>query len=887
MFFKKKLHIFLLLFFVTTICVPCYTEAQDLPVILNNINNYNDQKDSIINISHSLPSDRILDTNNIHVSNIVNDTIKPDTRISPSALESVVTYSAKDSIILYAGNRIIQLYGDVNIEYENITLTAEFVEIDFDKKELYATWLIDLLGNKKGKPVFKEGEKWFECYTLKYNFETKKGYLTNIFTEENEAYLHGTEVKRVSPDVIMIKEGSFTSCPDKEPHFEIKFTKAKVITDDKIVTGPVWLTVEKVPTPLALPFGFFPNKKGRQNGILIPKYGESVNRGFFLEDGGYYFGIKEYADISLKCDIYTRGSWAAKFMSTYKKRYKHDGSINLNYAYNRIGEPESPDFETSKDMFVIWKHQQDAKAHPKHRFNADVRAGSRNYTRFNPSSAHDYLSSTFSSSITFSTVFGNNVNFSSNLRHSQNKQTKTVDMNLPELALNTNRFYIFRKKERTGKPKIWENINISYSMNARNSISSPDSLLFKDWKLSDFSNGVKHHIPVSLSQNILKYLNITTSVAYTQRWYLQSLSKYWDDEQEILVTDTVEGFRMNHEYQISSQMQTKLFGMFIFSKGPVSAVRHVITPQVSFTYRPDFGKPFWGYYHYYKTPHDELPTPYSIFQTGIYGYPPFGKSGLIRFGITNNVEMKVNTPKDSLNPIKKVRLIDNFNISISNDIAKDSLNWSKLSLSGRTRLFKNTDISYIALLDPYVIDSVGRNLNIFEWDANKRLFRKSRNEWGTSFNWTLNKNTFRKKNQQTQTSKPKSENDNNKTPDAEKYDYSIPWNLTLSYTLQYIRDYEIHIPYNQRYQFIQTLSFHGEINLTPGWKIGLMSGYDFKNKEFSYTSVNIHRDLHCWEIILNWIPMGFRKSYNFTLRVKSPMLHDLKLEKRTDWRDYY
>jgi hypothetical protein len=884
MFLLKKTILCLLSFIALCFLIPYISIAQNErnKGSLTNNNATTDSLGNPIVLVDSLSNDSIL-SDSIAADSII--------RISPQAIESIISYTATDSIIFYTAKKIIKLYGNVEIQYENITLTAAYMEIDFNTKNLYATWVEDSAGNMVGKPIFKENDKWFESHTMKYNFDTKRGYLTNIFTEESEAYLHGKEVKKLEDDVILIRNGSFTTCPAPDPHFEVKFTKAKVIPDDKIITGPVWLVVEDVPLPLGLPFGFFPNKKGQQNGILLPRYGETDNRGFYLEDGGYYIGIKDFADLSLKGDIYSRGSWALKAASNYKLRYKFDGFLNVNYAYNRIGEPETPEFETSRDMFVVWKHNQDAKAHPKHRFNADVRAGTRNYSRFNPTSAQDYLSSTFSSSVSFSTVFGNNVNFSANVRHSQNKQTKTVDMNLPELTLSTNRLYPFRNKKRTGKPKIWENINLSYTMNARNSISSPDSLLFKDWQLKDFSNGVKHTIPLSLSQKVFKHFNLTTTATYNNRWYLQSLDKYWDDVTNTLITDTIDGFQINQDFQFSTQLQTKLYGMFGFKKGPIAAVRHIITPQVSITYRPDFGKSKWGVYQYYKDPNQELPTPYSVFQNGIYGSSPFGEAGIINMGISNNLEMKVRTPKDSLNPVKKVKLIDNFTISISHDIAKDSLKWSKLRLNGRTRLFNNLDLSYIALLDPYIIDSTGKNIDAFEWDVNNRLVRKQRNEWATSLSWSLGPNTFKKKsdlqNTQVQNTPQQTTQNTTTSVNVPAVDYSIPWSLNLAYTLQYIRNFGSHIEPDNKYEFIQTLTFNGEISLTPSWKIGVMSGYDFINNEFSYTSVNIYRDLHCWEIVFNWIPTGFRKSYNFTLRVKAPMLQDLKINKRTDWRDYY
>jgi len=840
-----------------------------------------------ISTNNNATEDRLVLENDLPTDSIQSDSIIKDSlRKSPQAIESTITYTANDSIIFFASDKVIKLYGNVKINYENIELTAAYMEINFETKILSASWVPDSLGNMTGKPIFKEGDKSFESTTLKYNFDTKKGYLTNIFTEESEAYLHGNEVLRMPDEVILIKNGSFTTCPDEHPHFEVRFTKAKVIPDNKIITGPAWIVIEDVPLPLGVPFGFFPNKKGQQNGILIPKYGSSDNRGLYLEDGGYYFGIKDYADLALTGGIYSRGSWSAKVASNYKKRYAFEGFLNLNYAVNKLGEPETPEFEVSKDMFIVWKHTQDPKFHPKHRFNADVRAGTRNYSRFNPTSAMDYLSSTFSSGVTYTTMFGNNVNFSANVRHTQNKQSKTVEMSLPELMLSTNRIYPGRTTKKVRKFKLIENISFTYTMNAKNDIVSPDTLLFKDWQFRDFSNGVKHQIPVSLTQKIFKYFNLTTSLSYTQRWYFNSLNRYWDDLTNELVTDTVEGFKINQEFQASAQLQTKLYGMYVFKKGPLAAIRHIITPQASFSLRPDFGKPIWGAYHYYKDPSQELPTPYSIFQGGIYGNSPNGRAGVVQFSISNNLEIKVRTPKDTITPVKKVKLIENFQLSISHDIAKDTLKWSKFRLSGRTRLFNNLDLSYVGLFDPYIVDSLGKNLNVFEYDENGRLFRKTRNEWATSLSWSLNKSTFKKKNSAINKPKPTEVSDNTqlKIPVT---DYSIPWNLNLSYTMQYIRNYGDYVAPEQKFQLIQTLSFNGEINITKGWKVGVMSGYDFINKEFSYTSVNVYRDLHCWEIVFNWIPTGFRKSYNFTLRAKAPMLQDLKINKRTDWRDYY
>jgi len=837
-------------------------------------------------VSQVATNDTITDDQELHNDSIKveNDTIiDTKRRISPDAIESKITYSAKDSIFLDASENKIYLFGDVEIYYEDIELKAAYVEIDFDTRILFATWALDTSENIIGKPVFEEKDNSFDATEIHYNFKTKKGLIKNIFSEEAEAYLHGDVVKKMPVDVIFIKDGSFTTCPNPEdPHFEIKFTKAKVITDDKIITGPVWMAVEHVPLPILFPFGYFPNKKGQQSGLLIPSYGESANRGFFIENGGYYLGISDYVDIALRSDIYSRGSWAAKAQSNYKKRYKFNGYFNANYAVNKLGEPETPDFTEQRDFFINWKHAQDPKAHPIHKFNADVSFGTSDYSRFNPSSAQDYLSSNLSSSISYSARVGSIGNFSATLRQDQNKQTNVVNMTLPDITFSTTRFQPLRRKNITGKIRLYENINISYVMNARNTITTTDTNMFNNLEMRNFSNGFRHNIPISSSVKLLKHFTLTNTINYTGRWYFRTISKDWDYGENKVATDTISGFKTNSEVGFSSQLNTRIYGMFQVLKGPVTAVRHVLTPSLSFNYRPDFARSWWGYYDQYYSPSSPAPIRYSIFEGGIFGFPPAGESGMVQLALANNIEMKVRNRKDTVNKEKKIVLIENLTVRSSYDIAKDSLNWSNMFVDGRTRLFKDIDLRYAVVYDPYIIDSTGRNLNQFEWDINNRLFRKSQTEWATSINWNINSNIFSKEKNNKTESQDKKENLNNTIP---LVSYEIPWNLRLSYTLQYSKNYD-NLVSNDK-QFIQTLSFSGDISLTPNWKFSFMSGYDFINKDFSYTSVNIHRDLHCWEMIFNWIPTGFRKSYNFTLRVKAPMLQDVKVEKKTDWRDYY
>jgi len=827
---------------------------------------------------------------------------------SKSSLESKVDYSSNDSILFDISNKKVYLYGNAVINYENITIKSDYIEISFTDNLLFAAGTLDSLGKLKGKPEFSENDKSFRSDTMFYNFDTKKGIIKQVITEEGEGYLHGNKIKKMADDNINIINGKYTTCNLDEPHFHIGFYKARVIPDNKIVTGPVFLFIENVPVPALLPFGLFPNKKGQQSGILIPTYGESANRGFFLENGGYYFGINEYIDLALRGDIYSRGSWAVKTLSNYNKRYKFNGSFDMNYAINIEGEKELPGYSKGKDFFIRWNHTQDPKARPNSRFSANVNAGSSNYHRYNPSTTNDYLSNTFQSNISYQTTLFNKYNFSANVRHSQNTLNKTVDLSLPEIAFSANRFYPFRKQNRSGKQKWYENINIGYNMNAKNDLSIADSLFFTEESLNRFRNGMKHSIPINSSIKIFKYFSLNNSINYNERWYLNSIDRDWSNDINPLNgfpgyvrTDTLKGFKTARDFNFSTSLNTKLYGMFMLKKGLIKAIRHVLTPSLGFMYQPDFGLYKWGYYRHYLNKGVLEPVRYSIFETGIYGSPPGYESGNITWSLANNLEMKIKSPNDTVDEFKKIVLIDNFTISGGYDVAKDSLNFSKIILNGRTVLMKNFDIRYLAALDPYITDSAGRNLNKFEWDVNKRLARLNNSEWAFSVNW--NYTSAKNKNKTTTTPSSTSVRgtlpvENNNYTNEEKeiveshpeayVDFNIPFNLTISYTLRYTNSFlYITFPPENKKEYIQTLSFYGDLNLTPKWKFGFRSGYDFERKEISYTSIDIYRDLHCWELKFNWIPTGYRKSWNVTINVKASVLQDLKLTKKKDWRDVY
>ncbi|MBP7496712.1 MAG: LPS-assembly protein LptD [Bacteroidales bacterium] len=818
---------------------------------------------------------------NISAQDTINKKDSVGAKKTTFLLKSEVFYKAKDSITVNVAEQKIFLFNEADITYENINIKAAYIEIDFKNNVMTATFSKDTAGKIYGIPEFKQENDNFNSDVITYNFKTKKGIIKNIQSKEGEGYILGQKVKRMPDNIIFIKKGCYTTCEHKDPHFSIKFNKAKVIPDNKIVSGPALLFIEDIPLPLGVPFGYFPIKKGRQSGILIPAYGESANRGFFLENGGYYWGINDYVNMTFRGDIYSRGSWALKTNTGYAKRYKYNGDFDLNYAINILSEKTLPDYQKNKDFFITWLHNQDPKARPNSRFSANVKAGSSKYNSFNPTTTNDYLSNTFQSSISYSTVIAENNNLSLNLRHSQNTQSKVVDLSIPELSFSTKRYNPFQKALRVGKPKWYENINLSYNLEARNQISTYDSLLFNKNIFDKMNNGIKHNIPISSSINLLKHLTMTNSFNYSEKWYFSYIKKQWIANQNnvySLITDTINSFNAVRDFNLSSSFSTRLYGMFQFKKGFIRALRHTLTPTASFRYNPDFSKEFWGYYNYYiDTTSLEL-VKYSKNQNGIYGSAPQSESGSFNFALSNNIEIKVRSAKDTVSGFKKITLIDNLTISESLDLAKDSMKWSLINISGRTTLFKNIDIRFGCVLDPYYLDSIGRRWNKSEWKENKRLFRLSSSDWALSINWSLRPQGFKDLLNKTAN---KSQNNTNK-----ETDYAIPWDLNISYSFQHSSAYSVYSKDFQKNQ-IQTLNFNGNINLTKKWKIGFNSGIDFKTKEFSYTSINIYRDLHCWEAVFNWIPTGFRKSYNFTIRVKANVLQDLKLTKKTDWRDSY
>lgn len=828
-------------------------------------------------------------------------TPEADTAKSKFALENKVVYHSSDSLYFDLARNKSFLFVNAEIQYGDINLKAHYIEIDFASNTLFASGLPDSTGKMHGTPVFAQGAQSFVANTMSYNFNTKRGYIREVITQEGEGFLHGQAVKKMEDDITNVGVGSYTTCNLDCPHFEFQFQKAKVIPGEKIITGPVFFVIEGVPLPLAIPFGYFPNKKGQTSGIKIPSYGDANTRGFYLENGGYYWGISDYLELYILGDIYSRGSWALKPDLNYRKRYKYNGRLNLNYAINITGDEGTPTFEKRKDFAIRWNHSQDPKAHPTQKFSANVNVQSSKFNRFNPVSTQNFLSNTFQSSISYQRSFAGKYFLNLSATHSQNTLNNSVTMTLPELSFNATRFYPFRRKTRVGALRWYEDISVNYTMNARNQVTALDSLLFRPETLNDFRNGMKHTIPVTSNLKVLKHFNLSNSMNFTERWYSQRIEKRWvddelDDEGNLkpgaVKNDTLSGFYGVRDFTYQASINTTVYGMMQFKKGYLRAVRHVVNPSVGFSFRPDFGSEYWDYWNNVQIDTAGRTQRYSYYQNSIYGTPPDGKSGSLNFSLSNNLEVKVRSKRDTVTGTRKVKLIESLSINGSYDLARDSLRWSSLNVSGRTTLFKNLQIQYTGRWSPYAIDSLGRMINKFVWDVDRRILRRENTSWNFSMRYSINSSTFGSKtqastSQATSTDESGSEEEMAEimmNPD-EFIDWNQPWNFSMDYSLRLSSQFSVQ---NDKFetQTVQSLNFNGDISLTQKWKIGFRSGYDFVSNKFTYTSFNFYRDLHCWEMRFNWIPTGTMKSWNFQINVKSPMLQDLKLTRKKDFRDF-
>jgi len=789
---------------------------------------------------------------------------------SSDALDSKVDYQASDSMRFDMKSKKIYLYGSADVKYDKIHLTADYIEINWGNNVVHAEGRPDSTGKIKGEPVFDEGSQTFNADKIDYNFKSKKGKISGVFTKQGDGFLHGEQVKKNEKDEFYVKNGKYTTCdlPD-HPHFFINASKIKVIPNDKIVSGPANLVIEDVPTPLVVPFGLFPNSTTRKSGILFPQYGDSPALGFFLTDGGYYFGINDYIDASIRGDIYSRGSWGVKSGISYNNRYHYNGNLDLRYSNILQGDPELLGSRVSKDFFVNWKHSQDAKARPNSRFSASVQAGTSNYNALNSQNAATIVANTFQSSISYYKSFVKlpiNINVSAG--HSQNTATKIITLSAPEFQLNTNRLFPAKRKKVIGTERWYEKIGVTYTMQSRNSITIADSLIGRPGWLSKFNNGVQHTLPISTSLQVLKYFTVTPSVNFLMRNYFSSIDKQFDTTSNSILIDTLRQFKTLAEYNFSTSITTRVYSFLKLGK---NTIRNVMNPQVSFRLQPDFGTQR----QLIDPSTNSVLQLWSPFEQGLYGQPTVGRQGTIGFNVNNNIEGKFKSKRDTTGTgLKKVVILDALNFGTSYNLAADSLNWAPINIAARTKLFKKLDVVYSSNYDFYAINPNNNlRVNKFQFNESGQLLRML----SSSLALTTSLASKKKTNKTTQKGTPEEMAAINRNP-LNYYDFDIPWRLNLSYI------YGITASGNELKRN-QILNFNGDVSITQKWKLGFNSGYDFKQKEFTFTSIDIVRDLHCWEMRFNWIPFGFRKSYSFTIQVKSAMLQDLKMNRRRQWFD--
>jgi hypothetical protein len=849
------------------------------------------------------------------------DSLAVDTTKKKEPLDAPVIYEASDSIV-FTKDGYAHLYGEGKVNYQNIELTSAVITMNMDSSTVFAKGVADTTGVETGTPIFKDGETPYESKIMRYNFKTKKGFINNIVTQQGEGYVTSEEGKKGADDEIYMRHGKYTTCDNHEhPHFYLRLSMAKVRPKKNVVFGPAQLVVEDVPLPIAVPFGFFPFNSSYSSGFIMPTYGDEMNRGFYLRDGGYYFAISDQMDLKVLGEIFTKGSWGLSAASNYNKRYKFSGSFNASYLVTKTGEKNMPDYSVSKDFRIQWSHRQDAKANPNSSFSASVNFATSSYDRSSLSSLYNpqqYSQNTKASSVSYSRNFPEiGLNISSTFNITQNTRDSSLSMTLPDVNISLNRIYPFKRKKSVGDERWYEKISLQYTGSITNSISTKDNLLFKT-PLTQWENGMQHKIPVSATFNLFKYINIVPSFNYTERWYLRKVKQSYDPSPastDHVKRDTINGFNRLYDYNLSLQMNTKLYGMYkpLFMKSKELQIRHVFTPTVSYTYTPDFGKSRYGYYDTYTyTDEDgEVRTvEYSPYEGAVYGYPGKGMSQNISFSVDNNIEMKMKSDKDTTG-YKKISLIDQLGASLSYDVANKR--WSDLSMNLRLKLTKSYTFNMNASFATYA----------YEFDENGNVVVGDRTEWSYgrfgrfqgysgSFSYTLNNDTFKKlfgkkeEDEKNKDNKGKEGNEDEETDeeteeqknnfnmrktekasvDSDGYlAFKFPWSVSLSYSysIREDRSKDINIK-TMRYPYSLThsLNVSGNFKIGSRWNMTYSTGYDFTSKEMSMTTLNITRDLHCFNMSCGLV-FGPFTSYNFSIRANSSMLTDaLKWDQRSN-----
>lgn len=855
------------------------------------------------------------------------DTTAADSAKRKPGIDAPVDYECTDSLVYDAETRLVHLYGKAQVKYMDMTLNAAKITMNMDSSMVRAAGERDTAGILQDKPVYSQGSDNYHSELMAFNFKTKKGYITNVETTQGDGFMQSQHSKRAADGTLYLEHAKYTTCDAKHPHFYLALSRAKVRPGKESVFGPAYLVVADVPLPLAVPYGFFPFNKKYSSGFIMPSYGDETSRGFYLRDGGYYFAINDYMDFKALGEIYTKGSWGLSAETNYRKRYRYNGNFYISFLRTVDGEKNMPDYAVTKSLKVQWTHSKDAKASPNTTFSARVNFASENYERSNLESMYNplaYTQSTRASSVSFSHTFpsiGLNIAGSTNL--TQSLRDSSVSMTLPDLSISLNRFYPFRRKHQAGKERWYEKISMSYTGSLSNSINTKEDKLFKSNLVKDWRNGMQHRIPIDATFQVFKYINISPQFSLRDIMYTNRVMRSWDETTQKEVADTTYGFYNLYDWSLGVSANTTLYGFYkpwrkLFGD-KIIAVRHVFKPSVSFSYAPDFTSSHYGYQRtYVKTDaNGEVSTvTYSPYSGGIYSYPSGTKQGMITMSVSNNVEMKVKSDRDTTGE-RKISIIDELYGSLSYNMAAETRPWSNLNTRIRLKLTKNYTFSMAAVFATYA----------YAFDKNGRVVTSDRTEWsygrfgrfqGMSQNlsYTFNNETLSKlfsrrsdrstaSNDETDTDTDTDAEDANIDPDLRnakkggkqkkqkaKVDedgylrFSLPWSFTVSYGISMAEDRSKQINVRRMrypYSFTQTMNFSGYLRIAEGWNISFTSGYDFNYHELSMTTASVSRDLHCFEMSCSVVLRPY-SSFNFTFRARANELADaLKWDKRSSY----
>jgi len=805
-----------------------------------------------------------------------------DIRIAKDSLNAPVSYSASDSVVLEIPTKKVILYNKADVKYNDLNLTGSIITLDQPRRLVIATYTKDSTGAIVGLPKFVQGENNFTADTIVYNIETQKGITRNTFMQSGEFFTQAEQSKKISENEYFAFRGRFTTCNLDTPHFAFRTRKMKLINQRLAVSGPIHPEFEGVPVPIYLPFGYFPISQGRHSGLLPPQFTASEQFGLGLEGLGYYKVLNDYFDVTLRTNIYSYGGWAVFLSPTYRKRYRYSGALNFTIQNSRlISENPKEPFTSTKTFNVTWGHTMDSKARPGTSFSASVNAGSTKFNQFVANNPTRNFSNQMSSSITYSKTWDNKYNLTMSANHQQNNLTRLITLNLPTVAFTVNTFYPFQRKEFAGEPKWYEKLGIGVNSNLVSDASFYDSLFSFQHLLDTFSWGAQHNVPIQLSLPPLGPLQVGPSISYSERWYSRRVTRSWDTARDTLITDIQKGFYAARDIAFGFGVSTAVFGTFEkFGKNSrIKAIRHVIRPTLSINYKPDLaGK------DYYTTQVNKngLMQRLSHFE-GIYpGAFSEGKFGGMSFGIDNNLEMKVRS-KDSAAEDRKIRLIDGFSINGSYNFFADSFKLSQFNVSLRSTLFDKINITGQATFDPYEIDAFGIRRDKLRGFGLGRVV-----SGGVAVSTSFQSKAKEQPKANTQEDEtgllPMTMEEQQaqlayvRQNPAEFADFNIPWSLNFSYSLNFNRQFKPDFSGFETKVF-SNVSWNGDFNLTPRWKLGMNGYYDFTTSKIQTLTMYLSREMHCWQLSINVTPVGLYRSFNITINPKSGILRDLRINR--------